>query len=540
MRPDERYRAHFDAAAHRYEPDPGSLEAVGSKATHRRRKRAFASAAIVVFVGVGSVLLVRPPGAGFVAQPVASTTTVPATTTAAGPDTSTTTSAPTPEPTVVSRTPAPNVAWQRVTDLPDSNPESSFLEDPVVFDGGFLTIKSIFEPLPSDVWHENPAVSHRLWTSTDGVALTVTDDDPFGPSAVLNELTATPLGLFVAGTIGDGATWTQVPMQLPPPAQIDTSYQKASYGIDRIVAGPHGVMVLGGRWTTTDWPKLVDPYLPDGKTMDAGEYSLTFNGDTITVYEGRDQQHLLTLTSADLGMDLTKAGDVVREPFTWYSTDGTSLTLIDTPGSTVQDSPHFASVAVATERGFVVFVPVPADNSSDLPAVEVWETTDGTAWEQVQTSGLPGAGFLVDTAYRDGRIVVIGGTPSGPSAWVSTDAATWAKVASSFGTRSQLETIAVGPAGWAVTGKATNTMPPGASPARWAPAPAVWTSADGIAWKPMQLPDDVFGLAGIPFFGRAAIGADTILLAGSEMNDFSNGSTGNPTRVIYVGRPTAP
>jgi len=63
----------------------------------------------------------------------------------------------------------------------------------------------------------------------------------------------------------------------------------------------------------------------------------------------------------------------------------------------------------------------------------------------------------------------------------------------------------------------------------------MWVSPDGATWDRVGLPDDVFGLQGISFFGTPAIGTNSILLTGTEETNFSDGPVTGSTRVFYLG-----
>jgi photosystem II stability/assembly factor-like uncharacterized protein len=185
-----------------------------------------------------------------------------------------------------------------------------------------------------------------------------------------------------------------------------------------------------------------------------------------------------------------------------------------------------ALLGAATDDEFVVL----DQSSSDY----IWTTTDGTSWEQHPTSGLPDSAFFNGIATMDNRIVIIGGASTGQFAYFSDDGATWKKADAPFSSSSSVDSITAGPTGWFISGTSSNTKPSSVSADRWAPPPALWVSTDGATWKSIGLPDDVFGLEGIPLFDAPGVGTDRIIIAGTEMTDFSNGSTGNPTRVFYL------
>jgi hypothetical protein len=518
MKPDERFKNYFDDVAWRYQPGPGSLDAVHARVKHRRNRRALVSAALIVMIGVGSAALLRS-GSTYVALPTTtalppSTSTpavVPLTTTAAEPTTTTATEA---------MVEIPGFEWQRVTDLPDSDPAQSHVLDPIATNDGFLTIEQVFGL-------DGKAYTDRVWTSTDGAAWTATNNDSFDSNTPLNVLVTTSYGLYAGGTTGvdptlwrsdRGGTWDAIDLSLPQGPAIDETYQKIWSGINQIVAGPHGVMVLGVMGTSTDWNKLIEPFLPDGRALAEGSLSWDINTSTITVYSEPDHTFLVSISASDLGVDVSKLGAITSEPVVWYSPDGQHFSLLEEVPGTRAGDPLDMMMGAATDDGFVVFMQTSPQT--------VWTSADGSSWEQLTTSGLPDAGFFNGVASMDGRIVIIGGTASGQAAYYSDDGVSWKKADIGLGTSAQVETVTAGPTGWFITGKASSTR---------IPPPAMWVSPDGATWGRVDLPDDVFGLQGIPFFGAPATGQNSILLTGTEETNLGDGSVTGSTRVFYLG-----
>lgn len=532
MKHDERFKAYFDKAVQRYDPDPGSLDAVHARVRRRRNRRALVSAALVVIVGVGSVALFRS-NSTFVAQPA----TIPSPTTSAPLATETTTTT-TEVPTSATK-PAqpvavgPTFTWQRITDLPATDANTSNIIDPIATNDGFVAIERVLET-PEGASH--PVMISRVWASSDGVTWAVSSNDLFGSSALINELAATPFGLYAGGTTAvshpalwrsdDGSDWNEIDLPLPPPPTIDESYQTVGYGINQIVAGRNGMMIFGGSSTHTAWDKLIDPFLPDGRTLADGDLSVEYKGDAVRVYSEPGHTLLVTIQVADFGIEKSKLEAMTLDPVIWYSPDGRSFSLVDIPGTESAGSMDFL-MGAATDDGFVTLFQSSPER--------VWTSTDGLSWEEFATTGLPENGFFNGAASMGGRIVIIGGGRSGQFAYYSDDGVAWKKADAHFGVSSQVETVSAGSAGWFITGKASSTVPKGASLDSWAPPPAMWSSADGTTWKRVGLPDEVFGLAGIPFFGAPAIASDSILLVGEEGTDFSEGPTTGSTRVFYLG-----
>jgi len=501
---------------------------VGSERRERRRLAwpAWAFAAFgTVLVGVGVVVVLRPGVSTTV--PVAAPTTTPAVVATTAPPATTSTTAPATTTTMPVTATTPSFTWQRVTDLPETDPAHSYVNPPIVTDNGFLTIEE-------DLAFEGNTA--RIWTSPDGITWQATPDDSFN-GLIINDLADTTFGILAAGTQGpdnptvwrsdDGSTWDTIDLPMPPPPAIE-SYQKTWSGINQIIAGPNGVMVLGLQGTSTDWNKLIEPFLPDGITFANTELSSENNTSSIRVYSEPDHTLLATVQVSDFGIDASKLDAMAADQLIWYSPDGKDFTLLEGAPETRTGGFLDMLMGAATNNGFVVFY--------QSSVAQVWTTLDGSSWDETPTSGLPASSFFNGIASWDGRIVVIGGGSSGQVIYYSDDGVSWKRAdAPTVFSSSTVDSISVGPAGWFVSGHSSSTKPSNVSNNEWAPPPALWRSTDGTTWTSVGLPDDVFGLSRIPAFGAPAVDTDRIVIVGTEETNFGDGPVTGATTVIYVG-----
>ncbi|MBE1534502.1 hypothetical protein [Actinomadura algeriensis] len=150
----------------------------------------------------------------------------------------------------------------------------------------------------------------------------------------------------------------------------------------------------------------------------------------------------------------------------------------------------------------------------------VWSSPDGAAWARAKFPAAPGV--LTDVAHGGHGWFAVGRTGEAPFALRSSDGVTWRKAAFPAGNP---VAVATGPAGYVAVGAGAAWR--SADLGQWrgvrvdgAPAdvaatpngyvavgergeaPAVWTSADGAAWRPVRPPSGLNG----PLTGVAALG----------------------------------
>jgi hypothetical protein len=151
---------------------------------------------------------------------------------------------------------------------------------------------------------------------------------------------------------------------------------------------------------------------------------------------------------------------------------------------------------VVTDSGYVAMT---SSNSSEpfgiSPVCEptIWHSNDGRDWAQ---TGFPleSGAFVYDLAWREGRLVAVGGLDVGdPAAWTSTDGLDWDRF-SPGGSWGEVDLISVeaGRGGWIVVGRSSEGS-----------GFAGWTSPDGVCWE--TVPIEVDG-------GDAAVAASHVIV----------------------------
>jgi hypothetical protein len=194
-------------------------------------------------------------------------------------------------------------------------------------------------------------------------------------------------------------------------------------------------------------------------------------------------------------------------PAAWYSPDGRDWTR------SMSADAVFAAAAVewlvAAPGGFVAVGmqagPTPETSPTAFPAAgqprwcgagrlisrpcAVWFSPDGRSWRQVETAALLSGFAIEDVAAGPHGVVAIGfGTESipGPAQiWFSAAGSNWRSIELPAAMRyAGLNFVAAGPNGFEAVGEPVltdigNQIRPGA-----------WSSTDGIAWTPSELPYD--------------------------------------------------
>ncbi|MFD0900868.1 beta propeller repeat protein [Actinomadura sediminis] len=184
----------------------------------------------------------------------------------------------------------------------------------------------------------------------------------------------------------------------------------------------------------------------------------------------------------------------------------------------------------------------------------VWSSPDGAAWARAKVPALPGR--LTDVAHGARGWLAVGRTGEAALALRSSDGVTWRRAGFPAGVPAA---VAAGPAGYVAVGEGAAWI--SSDLERWrgarldgaaadvaatangyvavgarAKAPAVWTSADGAAWRPVRLPSGLNG----PLTGVAAAGGAVVAVGPGvpPLVSADGGATWTP-RDIGAVSPTA-
>lgn len=167
---------------------------------------------------------------------------------------------------------------------------------------------------------------------------------------------------------------------------------------------------------------------------------------------------------------------------------------------------------LATRDGFVAMTP---SNRMDwghqvLCEPVTWTSADGTAWTLRTPTSPFDDGVVVDSvAERAGRFVAVGqaGEPGDWSAWTSGDAVVWEPIGVDLDIGPL--TVSSAPLGWIITGGHYT-----AAGAEVVAEVFMWTSPDGVTWDgPHTLPN---GLVTGYYFFDLAVGTDSIFGIGDR------------------------
>jgi hypothetical protein len=261
------------------------------------------------------------------------------------------------------------------------------------------------------------------------------------------------------------------------------------------MADGNGGLVVVGELTATD--ANVVPQIwhsTDGKTLAKTQVELPDAGSAST---GRSGEIVAAASSAgqmvafgdhdvvDTTMNTASKGSEVRGLDTWHSTDGSSWTHSDLPGS----DGYQATSMTAWSGGFAALATEPGKDNG----YAVWLSSDGLAWHKA--TSMPAIAALSIMALPRGLVVVGGKQDSvrgmAPASWSSSDGETWSEaIASGAGPAVMFDgAIVVGHSVVAIAlshmGIGTGTGG-GSSQSPGLPAsipPSTWILNDGSTWQ---------------------------------------------------------
>jgi hypothetical protein len=372
-----------------------------------------------------------------------------------------------------------------------------------------------------------------------------------------------------AGVIGfDGTDTTRLavsPEQAPPPEALPGFTLTAATDVNPLRTN---TSIGNLEWTTYEFPPGEEMYLAlgtahgpvavpmggsrlnwstdnvtwAGTTTSIEPWRLTRAGDDVVIFDGGAARYTWDGAAwvKAARLDVQDASRMVFGPRGAVAADGSGagLTYYFAP-----DSVHFAEATsgpskdavtstdsrcnslgsgpgdtpgplLATSTGFVALTASNPEKWNEISTCSpvVWTSPDGDAWTLVSGESPFGAGSTVDyVAQRDGRFVATGTFAARPSlangnaaVWTSSDGITWRPADLDVGNAQGL-TVSSGALGWVVTGATFTTQPL---------TDLMWTSPDGVVWDgPYPLPTG-FGTGYLPL--QLAIGTDSIFGIGGR------------------------
>jgi hypothetical protein len=165
----------------------------------------------------------------------------------------------------------------------------------------------------------------------------------------------------------------------------------------------------------------------------------------------------------------------------WSSGDGTTWTKVTLPGAPIQFAATSSNAVAVTTSG----------SGSSGTTSTVYDSSDCSNWAKVALPGPAGGSASVVAAFNGGFVAaggvgpIDGGPTTKPLAWWSTDGQHWtaATVPSSPGFA--FDELFAGPGGLLA-----ETTDPGVTPG----TTKLWTSSDGLTWKPQPDSFDPLGV----------------------------------------------
>lgn len=429
--------------------------------TQFRPPLAFAAAAAITIVAIGSLVLLKPSGVPMADEPVATTIPAAVEPDVTDPDVATTTqdarsSTTTQDARSGGATKSqPTIVWSRM-DLVDSG--DSTMADVVVVGERMVAVGSSGTLAESDA---------AVWYSEDGISWTQVSDGDLGGQGAQHMNAVTAGG---PGFVAVGYDWT---------ADSD----------------PEGHLDAAAVWTSVDgiaWDRV--PAEPG--VLDADGFPAM--NDVIKTGFG-----LIAVGRRSSGVQPDIAG-------VWTSTDGTVWEPVK-PDSDVFARASINAVAVLGSRLVAVGGEGSTGERTGQSAV-VWTSLDGVHWERVNTSdGVFGslhtgeAGIDGDWAVmtsiavggpglvavgQDGWCTELGSCAGVSAVWTSTEGTTWIRrpEVDRVGFDIMHSVLAIGDD---LVAAGSSSRPPAAGRA------VVWTSTDGgTTWTKQAQDQEVFGGAG--------------------------------------------
>ncbi|MGH8927969.1 MAG: hypothetical protein ACRDWH_06430, partial [Acidimicrobiia bacterium] len=295
------------------------------------------------------------------------------------------------------------------------------------------------------------------------------------------------IGAFVVFLVGTAA----------PRSMIVWTFAHQPAGVvhvDSLVATHQGFALLSGPetggtvlWTSTNgisWSERPIPGAPtrlvvadDGLLAFAGRWVMAVPGEGERPVSRIDLPLLVRVGygSGRAGL-VGGSGGLVAQAFTgdvFWAKDGAPFEVVvsapqwgEATGMPAEDNcdpPTVSSVdvppLVSTPDGFITLVSLNGNDPFGIWPVcqpEVWAAPDGTTWRLISEGSPfePGA-YIYDVAWRDGRLLAVGGVGvDQPAMWISDDGRSWDRLKPLPAEHPyELREVAAGGLGWVVLGE---------------------------------------------------------------------------------------
>lgn len=354
---------------------------------------------------------------------------------------------------------------------------------------------------------------------------------------IVGTQSSTPAPSSSAGTTQTGSETSQATVWTSPNAMVWTKSVLGPPGTDSqaraVAAWGHESVIVGSIGTGSHeraavWiskgpqePFVAVPASPGllGEPVDA-------KGKVI---KGSSPKPSMMTTVAAGALGVFAAGTINGQTSVWYSTDGrrwTSLTKADDLINQATDA-HINTLIVASSGVFAggsVFSNMATDGA-------LWHSTNGLTWERVEsaTQAFSGDGNKVITGLEGlGRgFVAVGGVESNdtwnPASWISPDGLSWSSASQAFplaassshmGTGTIIDGLTGPFSGTAVVSPSHPLVAAGTSEG----VQQLWTSTNGLSWKPLPLPGNAASALDWNV-GPLALRGSTIVVANTTVGD---------------------
>ena len=334
------------------------------------------------------------------------------------------------------------------------------------------------------------------------------------------EAVANPTGGDVVVVVSPGEQWTVV-------GGSETAFGglRGSQQMEAVTASANGLVAVGADDASGDLDAAV------WRSRDGVEWSRVDAGNPALAGDGRQVMTDVVAggpgfiavgsgTNPAVSSEVEGVGFV--EAVVWTSADGETWTRGSKAQSLTADDPCLleepATSMSAVAAGGPGFVAVGTRNCRAHQHAAVWTSTDGLTWEMAppdrEAALGPGDQIMRDIVERDGTLVAVGQATEGnafsvPAAWASTDGITWTRAPDppllDGTTKGTLYAVTATETGFVAVGvtaadpsqtflnaghalERSNSIFVLASQSMDA---AVWLSADGLSWAPV---DETTGL----------------------------------------------
>ncbi len=299
------------------------------------------------------------------------------------------------------------------------------------------------------------------WTSPDAITWTTSSLPGGGPYGEARAATDWNGRTVIVGSVGQGSDQRAAVWISPVPGA--PFHQVTDTPIFEVPASAASDPTAGGALPTGD-AGASDPAPVAGAVMDA-------------------------VTSGALG--LFAEGSMNGRLAFWYSTNGTTWTLLPKAEGAVGGSPD-ATVRQLLETSSGVFA-IGSTQQGGATTAALWSSGDGITWNQVSSpAAFSGDGEHVLTAMAPfgGSLVAVGGTRAAtswsPASWISPNGYNWAPPTESFPEAGGIQTDSAGTVVTDLSASADGTEL--AAVGGNAAEQRLWTSTDGINWSEVALP----------------------------------------------------